>query len=151
MKTAFAAIAISLSLSSLSLSTIGAAEDAKSPLIGKWVMTTAFHKGEEMTKAPLIRFDLAFDADKATLTYEKSEQGGNEKTVTGKYTYDASKKPARILLKDFPSEIPTTVLVKVEGDKLVICYDSKGGAVPSDFKTTKDDHLEIVHFAKRTQ
>jgi uncharacterized protein (TIGR03067 family) len=146
MKTAFAAIAISLSLS-----TIGAAEDAKSPLIGKWVMTTAFHKDEEVTKAPLIRFDLAFDGDKATLTYDKSEQGGNEKTVTGKYTYDASKKPARILLKEFPSEIPTTVIVKIEGDELVICYDTKGGAVPSEFKTTKDDNREIVHFAKKKQ
>jgi len=144
MKIAFSAVILSLTLP-----TFVAAQEAKSPLIGKWAMTVAKHNDDEITKAPLIRNELVFDAETATVTFDRPGMGGNDKMATGKYSYDGKSKPARISLKDFPSELPTTVLVKVEGDRLTICYHSKCGDVPDDFKTAKNDGREIVELARR--
>jgi len=144
MKLAFCTLVLVLTLPTLAFS-----QETKSPLIGKWVWTVARHNNDQETKAPLIRNELAFEGDTVTLTYDRPGSGGNEKSVTGKYSYDEKSKPARITLKEFPSEIPTAVIVKVEGERLTICYNIKGGEVPNDFKTAKDDGREIVEFAKR--
>jgi len=143
---------------SLALPTFVAAQEAKStqetksPLTGKWFMTTAANEGGERNfKAPIIRNDLVFDGEKVTVTYDRSGSGGGEKTVTGTYTYDAKSKPARIVFKGLPAEVPMTVIAKVEEDKLTICYHNKGGEVPGDFKTARDDGREIVEFMKRRQ
>jgi uncharacterized protein (TIGR03067 family) len=150
MKLAFSALVLVLTLPSLAFS-----QETKSPLTGKWVWTVAYHGYDEIakepkgTKSPLIRNEIAFEGDTVTLVYDRPGYGGNEKTVTGKYTYDDKSKPARITLKELPSEIPTVVIVKVEGEKLTICYNIKGGEVPDDFKIAKDDGREIVEFAKR--
>jgi uncharacterized protein (TIGR03067 family) len=153
MKLAFLTLVLVLTLPGLAFS-----QETKSPLTGKWAWTVARHNNDEITKAPLIRNEMkaplirneiAFEGDTVTLAYDRPGFGGSEKTATGKYTYDDKSKPARITLKELPSEIPTAMIVKVDGDKLTICYNIKGGEVPDDFKTAKDDGREIVEFAKR--
>jgi uncharacterized protein (TIGR03067 family) len=147
-------LACSLSILALVMATLAAAQERKSPLNGKWFMTAATNNGDKETKSPLIR-DLTFDGDKITLVYDRSGQGGNEKTVMGKVAFDTKAKPVRLTLSDLPSDLPagfpTTLIVKFESEKITICYHTSGGSVPDDFKTAKDDGREIVEFAKRKE
>jgi uncharacterized protein (TIGR03067 family) len=133
----------------VTLSALTAAQDAKSPLEGEWMWMVTHQGNDQINKAPVIRGDLKFEGNKVFVTYDKSGSGGADKKATGTYKYDAASKPARILLMDLPSEIPTTMIAKVEGDKLMICYHRLNGDLPDKFETKDGDQRELSEFHKK--
>jgi uncharacterized protein (TIGR03067 family) len=115
-------------------------------LPGDWDYTAGTRAGEK-TDATRLQGTVSFTKETVTIP------AGPDASFVMAYKIDASKTPATIDLeiKDGPvKEGKTKGIIKLEGDKLWICYSSEGGERPKDFTSTEKDGNSLFEL-KRTK
>ncbi len=108
--------------------------DAK-VLIGKWKVVSGTRSGEDIDGR---RLPPQISISKKAFTIPS---GGDDNFVMS-YKINGSKKPAHIDFKIESGPVPegkAIGIIKVEKNKMTLCYDSTGQERPEKFKTEEDD------------
>lgn len=103
-------------------------------LEGKWSITAGTKNGE---KADTDKYKEAVEITKEKMTL-KTPDG----TFVFKYTVDDKTSPATVNLEILEPEgfkgTKAAGIIKMDGDKLMLCYPAMGGDKPKDFDAKKD-------------
>jgi uncharacterized protein (TIGR03067 family) len=107
----------------------------KSPsIVGKWMIKSGTRSGAEVPKERLTSISIT--------EKEVTIPAGPNKFVMS-YTLDTTKSPIEIDMKIESGPVPDGMakgIVKLDGDKMMLCYNGMGGDRPADFKTAEGDN-----------
>ena len=144
-------IAIAMGLF-VSLCGIVTAQDAekKAPaldvekLYGDWEYVSGVRAGEDVMKERL--------AGTVTISKENFKlPGGPDVEFVMSYTIDTTKSPAEIDLKieSGPEEGKAKGLIKLEGNKLWLCYEPMGGDRPKKLESTEENGAFLFELTRK--
>jgi uncharacterized protein (TIGR03067 family) len=121
----------------------GFADDLK-PTDGKWQAVEAELAGRKMPDEATKGLQLTIDGEKYVVATNEGEDRGTVRIL-------ADEKPSAMDITgtDGPNKGKTFLAIyKVEGDKLVVCYDLTGKARPKEFKTMPKSMLFLATYRK---
>jgi uncharacterized protein (TIGR03067 family) len=114
------------------------------PTDGKWQAVEAELAGRKMPDEATKGLQLTLDGDKYLVMTNEGEDRG-----TVRYLPDETPSGMEITGTDGPNKGKTFLAIyKLEGDKLVVCYDLTGKALPKEFKTMPKSMLFLATYRK---
>ncbi len=117
---------------------------AASVLDGKWQVVEAELAGQKFPPRVAQSIQLAIDGENYLVTTDKGEDRGITRVMP-----DAKPSALDITGTIGPNKGKTFLAIyKLDGDKLVVCYDLTGKSRPKEFKTEPDSKLFLVTYRK---
>lgn len=121
-----------------------APEFAAKDLIGEWTLASGSRAGDEVGKERLV--------GKITITEESITIPAGEDKFVMSYKFDTKASPVAVDMKILEGPAPegsaALGIIKMEGDKVTLCYDSMGANRPEEFKTSSEDGFFMFELKK---
>jgi uncharacterized protein (TIGR03067 family) len=120
-------------------------------LEGEWIVESQT-TGGRLLKSKIERRYI-FSADgKWTMTTAKAKANVTPKLIRA-YSLDKSRDPATIDMRNSPTlERPTYVgIVKIEGDRLILCYNRGAEERPTKFESPEDTNTVLIILRRKTE
>jgi len=135
---------LGIAMTSLSFSGGNGLSASAATLDGKWQAVEAELAGKKFPAEVTTGIQLAIDGEKYLVTTNDGEDRGTVRCF-------ADEKPSAMEITgtDGPNKGKTFLAIyKLDGEKLVVCYDLTGKARPKEFKTEPKSMLFLVTYRK---
>jgi uncharacterized protein (TIGR03067 family) len=133
-----------MTMTSLASGIESSSKAGSAPTDGQWQAVEAELAGMKWPPRMTRSIQLTIDGEKYLVTTDEGEDRG-----TVRYVGDEKPSAMDITGTMGPNKGKTFLAIyKVEGDKLVVCYDLSGKARPKEFKTEPKSMLFLVTYRK---
>ena len=115
-------------------------------LVGDWTYISGSRSGEEVEKDHLAGQTVKITKDEITIP------AGPDMKFVMSYEIDATKSPVAVNMKikegPAPEGSEAVGIIKMEGDKIWLCYDAMSGKRPEKFETTEENGYFLFNLKK---
>lgn len=130
------------------ITVIGQGDDGAkelAPLAGTWRVVSVEEGGEKVPEADVKKSDRWL-----RITHDKVIAGSGERTqLEGTIVLNATRKPREIDMTDFPVKGKTTHgIYRIDGRKLLLCYDLPDQKRPTEFKTARNSNQRLISLVR---
>jgi len=138
------ALVAGLTSTGLGSNTESGAQASPMPADGKWQAVEAELAGKKLPPQAAEGIQLTIDGEKYLVTTNEGEDRG-----TVRYVPDEKPSAMDITGTMGPNKGKTFLAIyKIDGEKLIVCYDLSGKARPKEFKTEPNSALFLATYRK---